>query len=223
MPLTPLRLLLLASVAAAPFTLPSAAMAQDAPAGTAEETAGTSDTPASAGDIIVTGSRLKNAQEIDNRRQSMVVVDTLAQDDTGDLADQSLSEALSRVVGVSTMQTLYAEAESQYVAVRGITPDLNHVSVDGITMTSISNNGAAQRRVDLGLIPSQAARITEVYKTFTADQEAGAVGGIINIVPHSAFDKAGGKFFIDTYASSSDFNKVPGKNNKGPSDTDSNS
>ena len=214
MPFNPPRLLLLASVAAVPLVMPSAAMAEDTSADTSS--ASDSAAPANPGDIVVTGSRLKNAQEIDNRRKSMVVVDTLAQDDTGDLADQSLSEALARVVGVSTMQTLYAEAESQYVAVRGITPDLNHVSVDGITMTSISNNGAAQRRVDLGLIPSQAARITEVYKTFTADQEAGAVGGIINIVPHSAFDKAGGKFFIDTYASISDFNKVPGKNNKGP-------
>lgn len=171
---------------------------------------------AAADEIVVTGSAFKNEEEISTRRNSLVVVDTLAQDDTGDLADQSLSEALSRVVGVSTMQVLYAEQESQYVAVRGITPDLNHVSVDGISMVSVANGGSAQRRVDLALIPSQAARKTEVYKTFTADQESGAIGGIINIVPHSAFDTRKGKFFIDAFANYTTYNDVPGGNSRKP-------
>lgn len=165
-------------------------------------------------EIIVTGSAYKNAEEIATRRNSLVVVDTLAQDDTGDLADQSLAEALTRIVGVSTMQTLYAESESQYVAVRGITPDLNHVSIDGISMVSLSNGGNAERRVDLALIPAQAARKTEVYKTFMADQESGAIGGLINIVPYSAFDSRDGKFFIDAFANYRDYDDVPGGNSR---------
>src|SRR5688500_5768767 len=79
-------------------------------------------------DIVVTGTALQNREAIAERRGSSTIVDTLIQDDTGDLADQSLSEALARVPGVSTMQVLYGEQESQYVAVRGITPDLNYVS-----------------------------------------------------------------------------------------------
>ncbi|WOK37493.1 TonB-dependent receptor [Sphingomonas sp. C3-2] len=186
-----------------------------APSALAADTADAA-APAADGEIIVTGSAYKNEEEIAARRNSLVVVDTLAQDDTGDLADQALSEALSRVVGVSTMQVLYAEQESQYVAVRGITPDLNHVSVDGISMVSVANGGSAQRRVDLALIPSQAARQTEVYKTFTADQESGAIGGIINIVPHSAFASRKGKFFIDAYANYTPYNDVPGGNSRKP-------
>jgi iron complex outermembrane receptor protein len=165
-------------------------------------------------EVVVTGTALQNQQAVSNRRKSLTIVDTLTQDDTGDLADKSLADALSRVSGVSTMQVLYGEQESQYVAVRGITPDLNYVSVDGIGMISVANQGAGQRRVDLALIPSQAARTTEVFKTFTADQESGVIGGIINIVPHSAFED-GDKFYVDTFASYSTYDQVPGGNSPG--------
>jgi TonB-dependent receptor len=182
------------------------AHAQETPSDEAQEAAGA--------EIVVTGTAMQNREAIAQRRNSPLVVDALVQDDTGDLADQSLSEALARMPAVSTMQVLYGEQESQYVAVRGITPDLNYVSVDGIGMISVANQGAGQRRVDLALIPSQAARKTEVYKTFAADKDAGAIGGIINIVPHSAF--AGrDKFFIDAFASYTTDDDVPGSNSLG--------
>lgn len=166
-------------------------------------------------EVVVTGSALQNQQAVANRRRALTIVDTLTQDDTGDLADKSLADALSRVSGVSTMQVLYGEQESQYVAVRGITPDLNHVTVDGISMISVANGGSGQRRVDLALIPSQAARTTEVFKTFTADLDSGAIGGVINIVPYSAFDAGGNKFYIDTFVSFATYDDVPGGNSRG--------
>ena len=55
-----------------------------------------------------------------NRRRSLTIVDTLTQADTGDLADKSLADALSRVSGVSTMQVLYGERQS--FVVRNRTP-----------------------------------------------------------------------------------------------------
>lgn len=164
--------------------------------------------------IVVTGTALQNQEAIDSRRTALGVMDVLAQDDTGDLADQSLAEALSRVPAVSTMQVLYGEQESQYVAVRGITPDLNFVSLDGIGMISVANGGAGQRRVDLALIPSQAARKTEVFKTFSADQDSGAIGGIINIVPFSAM-QGKQRFYIDSFASYITNDSVPGGNSRG--------
>lgn len=161
-------------------------------------------------DIVVTASRLRNQEAIAARRRAATTVDTLAQDDTGDLAEQSIADALARVPGVSTMQVLYAEQESEYVTVRGITPDLNFVSVDGIGMISLANGGAGERRIDLALIPKQTARTTEIHKTFTADLDAGAIGGVINIVPHSAFDPGGPRLFIDQSINYYPNNQVPG-------------
>lgn len=146
------------------------------------------------GDVVkldtlqVTGSSLRSQEAVNNRRESLGVVDTLTQDDIGALADENLADAMIRMAGVSTMQTLYGEQEASYVSTRGISPDLNFVSFDGIEMFSTASDGDGLRRVDLNLIPTQISRTTSVYKTFTADLDAGAIGGLTNIEPYSALN-----------------------------------
>lgn len=172
--------------------------------------------PAAAEDIVVIGSADRAVEDVNNRRQALGVVDTLTQDDTGDLADETLAEALIRVPGVSSMQTLYGEQEASYVSVRGISPDLNFTSFDGMAMFSSANDGDGLRRVDLNLIPTQISRTTQVFKTFTADLDAGAIGGVTNIVPRSALNDRD-TFYIDVFASlqTGHGKYVPGTNSRG--------
>jgi iron complex outermembrane receptor protein len=167
-------------------------------------------------DIVVTGSALRSQEAVKNRRQSLGVVDTLTQDDTGDLADETLAEALIRVPGVSSMQTLYGEQEAAYVSVRGISPDLNFTSFDGMAMFSSANDGDGLRRVDLNLIPTQISRTTQVFKTFTADLDGGAIGGVNNIIPRSALNDRD-TFYIDAFASyqAGKGKYIPGTNSLG--------
>jgi len=167
-------------------------------------------------DIVVTGSALRSQEAVKNRRESLGVVDTLTQDDTGDLADETLAEALIRVPGVSSMQTLYGEQEAAYVSVRGISPDLNFTSFDGMAMFSSANDGDGLRRVDLNLIPTQISRTTQVFKTFTADLDGGAIGGVNNIIPRSALNDRE-TFYIDAFASyqGGKGKYVPGTNSLG--------
>ena len=162
------------------LSLPLAARAQTQGAPETSETAEEA--------IIVTGSALRNKETITERREGLGIVDSISQDDTGDLADETVAEALIRLPGVNDMQTLYGEQTAKYISVRGISPDLNFVSFDGIGMFSAANDGSGSRRVDLALIPTQVARTTQVYKTFTPDIDGGVIGGATNIVPYSAFD-----------------------------------
>ncbi len=134
----------------------------------------------------VTGTALRNQEEVENRRVSVNVADTLTMDELGNLADENLADAMIRLPGISTMQTLYGEQEASYVSVRGIPADLSYTSFDGMTMFSTANDGDGLRRVDLNLIPTQISRTTRVYKSFTADLDAGAIGGVTNIEPYSA-------------------------------------
>lgn len=167
-------------------------------------------------EVVVTGSTLRSQEAVRNRRDSLAVVDTLSQDDTGDLADETLAEALIRVPGVSSMQTLYGEQEAAYVSVRGISPDLNFTSFDGMAMFSSANDGDGLRRVDLNLIPTQISRTTEVFKTFTPDLDVGAIGGVTNIIPRSALNDAD-TFYIDVFGTyqSGKGKYVPGTNSLG--------
>ncbi len=150
--------------------------------------------PAPSDDVVkletmqVTGSALRSQESVNNRRVALTVADTLTQDDLGTLADENLADAMIRIPGVSTMQTLYGEQEASYVSTRGISPDLNFVSFDGIAMFSTASDGDGLRRVDLNLIPTQISRTTWVYKSFTADLDAGAIGGVTNIEPYSALN-----------------------------------
>lgn len=181
----------------------------------AEETTTGGDTGESHA-IVVIGSADRASEEVRNRRDALGVVDTLTQDDTGDLADETLADALIRVPGVSSMQTLYGEQEAAYVSVRGISPDLNFTSFDDLAMFSAANDGDGLRRVDLNLIPTQISRTTQIFKTFTADLDAGAIGGVTNIVPRSALNDPD-TLYIDAFATlQTDHGKyVPGTNSRG--------
>lgn len=160
-------------------SLGAVALATGQPALAAEEPSG---------DIVVTGSALRNKEAITQRREGLGIVDSVSQDDTGDLADETVAEALIRLPGVNDMQTLYGEQTAKYLSIRGISPDLNFVSFDGIGMFSAANDGAGSRRVDLALIPTQVAQTTQVFKTFTPDIDGGVIGGATNIVPYSALE-----------------------------------
>ena len=166
--------------------------------------------------VQVTGTALRSQEAVNDRRASLVVADTLTQDDLGTLFDENLADAMIRIPGVSTMQTLYGEQEASYVSTRGISPDLNFVSFDGISMFSTANDGDGLRRVDLNLIPTQISRRTSVYKSFTADMDAGAIGGVINIEPYSALNgRETGHLTAQLVTQTASGKYVPGDNSLG--------
>jgi iron complex outermembrane receptor protein len=166
--------------------------------------------------LQVTGSALRTQEAVNNRRVSVTVADTLTQDDLGTLADENLADAMIRIPGVSMMQTLYGEQEASYVSTRGISPDLNFVSFDGIAMFSTASDGDGLRRVDLNLIPTQISRTTWVYKSFTADLDAGAIGGVTNIEPYSALNgRETGNLTAQLTQQTGSGKYVPGVNSRG--------
>jgi iron complex outermembrane receptor protein len=166
--------------------------------------------------LQVTGTALRSQEAVNNRRMALTVADTLTQDDLGALADENLADAMIRIPGVSTMQTLYGEQEASYVSTRGISPDLNFVSFDGIAMFSTASDGDGLRRVDLNLIPTQISHTTSVYKSFTADLDAGAIGGVTNIEPYSALNgRETGHITAQLVQQTASGKYVPGVNSRG--------
>lgn len=171
--------------------------------------------PHAVNEVVVTASARRNEQSIAVHRQALGVADAVTQDDTGDLADQTVADALIRLPGISTMQTLYGEQSAKYVSVRGVSPDLNAVTLDGIGLYSASNDGAGTRRVDLQLIPTQVSKEVDVFKSFTPDLDAGVIGGLTNIVPYSALDGKN-QFNLDvTVENRPSSPRVPGFNSPG--------
>ncbi len=139
------------------------------------------ETPAE--EIIVTGSRAAREQAIERKRTLPTIADVVASDGIGKLPDYNTAEAVQRLPGITVT---IDQGEARYVAVRGIDPNLNQVTVDG-NLVGIPE--AEGRRAALDTIPSDLVAAIEVIKAVTPDYDANAIGGSINIVTPTAFDR----------------------------------
>lgn len=157
------------------LAIPANAWAQDSDVA-GEETA-------EGDEIIVTGSRASREQALERKRDAVSIIDAVSSDNVGKLPDYNPAEAIQRLPGLSTQLD---QGEPRYAVIRGVDPNLNDVTVDGNLVGAPEAEG---RRVSLDTIPSDLVSAIEVVKAVTPDLDANAVGGRINIVTPSAFDR----------------------------------
>ena len=134
--------------------------------------------------IIVSGARASRVLALERKRNLPVIADVVSSDGIGQLPDYNTAEALQRLPGVSVE---IDQGEPRYVVIRGIDPNLNQVTIDG-NLVGIPE--AEGRRVALDTIPSDLVAAIEVIKAVTPDYDGNAIGGSINIVTPTAFDRA---------------------------------
>lgn len=165
--------------------LPAASFAQVAPQAEAPEP-----TDAGTPDIVVTGTALGERKAIAEKRAANNFVETLYANDVGKLPDQNVAEAVRRLPGISVAND---QGEGRYVIIRGINPNLVNVVLNGLTLPAPEPDG---RQVKLDDIPSALINSVVVTKSLTAEQDANAIGGEVNIRTLTAFDRAK-PFFAD--------------------------
>lgn len=150
-------------------------------------------------EIVVYGSRRINRDFVDVKRNSIDIVDSLGEDDIATLPAINSAEVVKRLPGVAVFNDGFgSEAgergggvvqpttlEARFASVRGIRGDLNLTQLDGMNL-AIPNQ--AGRTNFLDWFPVNLAKRVEVRKTFDAEQDGNAIGGIVNIVTRSGFD-----------------------------------
>ena len=146
-------------------------------------------------EVLVYGQAAALSSAINQTRQADGVIDVIDTKSMGDFPDQNISESLQRLPGVSIQRD---QGEGRYVSVRGLNPDYNSVSVNGISLPSPE---ADTRSVALDVIPNDLIGSVTVDKTITPDKDADALGGAINIKSLSGFDREG--FSYKVYADAS--------------------
>ena len=173
------------ALALAGVCMPAAAIAADAETtAAAAQPNPSASAPEAVDEIVVTGSRASRERAIERKRTLPTISDVVAADDIGKLPDYNTAEALQRLPGVSVT---IDQSEPRYVVVRGIDPNLNQVTIDG-NLVGIPE--AEGRQVALDTIPSDLVAAIEVVKAVTPDYDANAIGGSINIITPTAFDRA---------------------------------
>ncbi|MCW2380692.1 MULTISPECIES: TonB-dependent receptor [unclassified Sphingobium] len=163
--------------------LATPALAQSAPVPEAESEAG-----ADGDTIVVTGQRRAQYEATAEKREAFAVMDAISADDIGKLPDHNTAAALRRIPGLSVQED---QGEPRFPVLRGLQSTYNRTTVDGALVAGVDSGG---RTVPLDIVPSVMAGRIEVIKTVTPENDANAVGGIINITTRSAFD-AGRPFF----------------------------
>jgi TonB-dependent receptor len=144
--------------------------------------------------VTVTGQRaaLNSAQKIKQNADEMV--DSIVAEDIGKLPDKSVTEVLQRVVGV-TIDRMLAKGDDEHFSVEGSGVSirgLNYVRSELNGRDSFSANGG--RSLNFEDVPPELMAGVDVYKSPSAEQVEGAVGGLVNLRTAMPFDFKGFKF-----------------------------
>ena len=135
--------------------------------------------------IIVVGQAAGAYGAINRMRSADNLISVVTSDSIGQFPDENVSEALQRINGVFIERD---QGEGRFVGVRGIDPQLNVASINGLNVPAPESD---RRNVALDVIPSDLVESLEVTKTLTPDQDGDAIGGTINIKSLTAFDREG--------------------------------
>ena len=149
------RLLAAVSSTALAFAVGGPAFAQQAAPQPAAEEAEKADV------VVITGFRASLQSSAETKRESDAIVEAVTAEDVGKLPDSSITDALSRLPGLST-QRLFGRG--QVLSVRGLAPDFTTALLNGREQVTAGDN----RGVEFDQYPSELLQRVVVYKTPTA-------------------------------------------------------
>jgi len=133
--------------------------------------------------ILVIGQSAAQASALSRKRASDTVSDVLTRDAIGQFPDQNVAESLRRLPGINVLND---QGEGRFVAVRGLDPNLNATSINGVRIPAPEGD---IRAVALDVISSEIIESIEVKKSLTPDMDADTIGASIQIQTTSAFDR----------------------------------
>lgn len=128
------------------------------------------------GDIIVTGLRESVSKSIDRKRKARQIVDVVTAEDAGKLPDNNVVEAMARVTGITVTRS---QGRANGFNIRGLAGV--QTTINGIEGATAPLPGGEGRTIALESVPAELVKSIEVYKSRTADQIEGGIGGSVNI------------------------------------------
>ncbi len=128
-------------------------------------------------EVMIVGDRLKGqAKALNQQKNNLNITNIVSADQIGRFPDANIGDAIKRVPGI-TMQNDQGEARN--IIIRGMGPELNAVNFNGERIPSAEGDN---RRVQMDLIPADMIQTVEVSKTLTAEMDADAIGGSVNLI-----------------------------------------
>jgi TonB-dependent receptor len=129
------------------------------------------------GTVTVQGDPILAGQALALNEQKIApnIVNVISSEQIQFFPDTNAAEATQRVPGLFIQRD---QGEGRYVLIRGTAAGLNRTQVDGEVIPAPE---ADVRQVALDVIPADVLETMRVSKALTADQDADAIGGIVNL------------------------------------------
>lgn len=128
------------------------------------------------GEVTITAQAEGQIEAINRQLSSNTIKNVVSSDRIRDIPDVNAAESVGRLPGISIIRS---GGEGQKVTIRGLSPKYNVMMVNGVRMESTDRN---DRSVDLNMIAPNILSGIEVTKALTADMDADAVGGTVNLI-----------------------------------------
>lgn len=149
--------------------------------------------------ILVIGQAANQASALSRKRESDTIGDAVTRDAIGQFPDQNVAESLRRLPGINVLND---QGEGRFVSVRGLDPDLNATSLNGVRLPS---PGTDVRSVALDVISSDIIESIEIKKSLTPDMDADTIGASIEIETTSAFARKKDLYTVKVEGSYNDY------------------
>lgn len=134
-------------------------------------------------EVVVGGAFNGQRRALSSQKNAMGIVNVVSADQVGKFPDSNIGDALKRISGINVQ---YDQGEARFGQVRGTSADLSSVTINGNRIPSAEGD---TRNVQLDLIPADMVQTIEVNKVVTADMDADAIGGSINLVTKNTPNK----------------------------------
>ncbi len=145
-------------------------------------------------EVKVTAQAKGQMKAINQQLSSQDIRNVVSAERIRELPDANAAEALGRLPGVSVLRS---GGEGEKVVVRGLSPNYNKITLDGVEMASTGNafrssaetsgstnsfttSGSEDRSVNLNMISAFSLEGMEVVKAHNADMDADFIGGTVN-------------------------------------------
>jgi TonB-dependent receptor len=142
-------------------------------------------------EVVVTAQAQGQLQAINQQLASDKIANMVSEARIQELPDFNAAQAISRLPGVSTLES---SGEANKVVIRGLAPQFNTVSIEGVNLAStgstqmgvsaLGNTSGSitnDRSVDLTMVSPYMVKSISVYKTLTPDMMANSIGGTVNM------------------------------------------
>jgi TonB-dependent receptor len=147
-------------------------------------------------EVVVTAQAAGQKAAINQQLSSLPIVNVVSRDRVQELPDANAAESVSRLPGVSLIRT---GGEGSKVVIRGLSPQYNQITIDGVEMPSnvvsannisgvsgeggglaASGDNLGDRGGDLSMVSSNMLGGIKVTKAITPDMDAAVLGGVVD-------------------------------------------